>query len=241
MAYRGKWTYLAPPHSYARPLVRGLRSIGFRVVESKPPNTVNIVYAKGSMHGLIPLASLSRLRLCRGPMVYTLGETMSVIIVSMDRMGIEECRSIAVTGESRTSIMYLRLISREMGLNTRIIQYPPVEPRKLLERGDCALVIGDEALRARVRYNIVGDLGLLARNILGITPVYAVTASRWRCSKTLTRYKPISHPQDPTLTSRRTGIPLHEAEEYHRLIKLDYNRMVLEDTLEKLQRIMDRL
>ncbi|MEB3774643.1 MAG: hypothetical protein GSR86_06955 [Desulfurococcales archaeon] len=223
--------YLAPPHSYAAPMRRGLERLGFKVVTTTPPEAASLVSRSRGLTGLIPIALLDNLRHCPGPMVYSLGETMSVVIVSKEPLSLRDCRVIAVSGESRTSIIYLKLVSTRLGLGARILQHPSTSTKDLLGSGECALLLGDEALRARTRYYIVEDLGALVKRVLGINPVYAVTATRGRCNKLLEEYKPVPSDTDPIETSKRTGIPLEDAVKYHNTIKLDYNKEALEKAL----------
>jgi len=227
--------YLAPPHSYATPMKRGLERLGFKVIPATPPRAAILLSRHEGLTGLIPIALLGRLKQCPGPMVYSLGETMSVVIVSEKTLDLKDCKIIAVSGESRTSIIYLKLASAKLGLEARIIQYPSTSTQDLLGSSDCALLLGDEALRARTRYYIVEDLGALVKRVLGISPVYAVTASRRNCSRLLEKYRPVPSSTDPLETSRRTGIPLEDAVKYHNTIKLDYNRNVLDKALEVLK------
>ncbi len=217
--------YIAPPHSYARPMWRGLRRIGIQPIAMPPPLAAREIQSKPGTPGLAPIALSGMARICPGPMVYTRGEAMSVIIASRTVDRLDGCTGIMVSGESRTSVLYLKIILDRLGLKPRVDQAPYTSPRELLSRAPCALLLGDEALKARRQYRVVEDLGLLARKVLGVNPVFAATMihPRTRCPGRLSRYRPEPSPLDPAITSARTGMPLHEAERYHKAIRLDYN------------------
>lgn len=228
--------YIAPPHSYARPMWRGLKRIGIKPITMPPPLAAREIQARPGTPGLAPIALAGEARICPGPMVYTRGEAMSVIIASKTISSLEDCGIIAVSGESRTSILYLKIILNRLGAKLRVEHAPHTSARKLLARAPCALLLGDEALKARVAYKVVEDLGLLAKKVLDVNPVFAATMvhPEARCPGRLGKYRPQPSPVDPAKTSARTGIPIHEAERYHKTIRLDYNPAELAKALQVL-------
>ncbi len=228
--------YIAPPHSYARPLKRGLEAVGFKVEIQPPPEAYASIIRGRADAALVPLALAAGRRICRGPMVYTSGETMSVAIFSPKQVGLEGCRAIAVTRESRTSILYLKAALTRLGYRAKILQGGR-RAEDLLGLSDCIMLLGDEALRARTRLHVVEDLGALVKSTLGIDPVYAATIAPGACPERLSKYKPLPSSDDPLETSRATGIGIEEARRYHEIIKLDYNPAALERALHLILRI----
>jgi predicted solute-binding protein len=109
----------------------------------------------------------------------------------------------------------------------------------LLGSAPCALIIGDEALRALARgFHVVVDVGALARDVLGIHPVYAATVviEGRRCPSTLESPPwPRAERCDVEATARITGLPRSLAEKYHyTAIRLDYNPTALKRALQVL-------
>lgn len=235
--------YVAPGYQYAAPLRRWLVSRGFAVHVAPPPETLQLLKDGIANAGLAPLgliATNTELKTCPGPMVYSERETMSVLIVSRRPATLRECDIIAVTGETRTSMLYLRLVLRELGIQPRLLQLSTRNLWMLLRAAPCALVIGDEALYALAQgLNVVADMGVLVRDILGIAPVYAATAviEDKKCPESLAEPPwPRAQRRDVEATAIATGLPRRLADMYHRsLLRLDYNSAVLEAALRLLR------
>lgn len=222
--------YAAPQHRYAAPLRRWLLGRGYAVYIAAPPEAAELLRRGAADAGMAPLGLLASgegLRCCPGPMVYSKAETMSVAVFSRGPRRLGGCDRIAVTGETRTSILYLQLALENMGLRPRLLRLSATSAYRLLRAAPCALVIGDEALAARARgLHVVADLGELVRDVLGISPVYAATAvARGRGCPGVLGSPPWPRPGrgDAEATARVTGLPPREAERYHRLVRLDYN------------------
>ncbi len=231
-----------PVHVYALPLIGRLEELGFHVVQARPPDALELLRAGRVDAAIVPLASASGLTVCRGPMVWSRGETMSVAVYSRDHRSLDECRVVAVSGESRTSIAYLRLIAGAVGAGWRIVQARDcMSLGCLLEAGDCALLLGDEALRARRFLEPIADLGGLVRRVLGVDPVYAVTASLSPDSCPLGL--PVGEPRVEAVHAveacRRTGLPVGVVLEYFMRVNLSFNERVLHDALRVLGHVAD--
>ncbi|MFN3383992.1 MAG: menaquinone biosynthesis protein [Archaeoglobaceae archaeon] len=103
------------------------------------------------------------------------GEVYSVIVVSKKKK--LDDAPIAMTSQSMTSVNMMRIIKREKGLlNDLIVSNGKLE--EMLQSFDHALVIGDEAIKARMRYRVLMDLGEEWKDITGLPAVFGVAVSR---------------------------------------------------------------
>ena len=101
---------------------------------------------------------------------------LSVIVVSEGKMLDSEC--IAVTSQTTTSVNLLKIILREQGLKNEVVLVDESKASELLKRSTHALVIGDEAIKARRIYRVVMDLGEEWRELTGYPMVFGISASR---------------------------------------------------------------
>ncbi len=102
------------------------------------------------------------------------GEVLSVVVVSRkNRIG--DC--IAVTSETMTSINLLKIILKENNLNVKLIPASTNKAEELLKLADSALLIGDEAIKARMIYRVVMDLGEEWKDITGYPMVFGLSTS----------------------------------------------------------------
>ena len=227
----------APLHRYAAPLRRWLRWRGHVVVASRPPEALEMLLLGLVDAAVAPLAAVLRrtrsLRICSmAPMVYSVGETGSSILVSRGPRRLWECGSIAATWETVTSLAYLEASLERLGLRLRLHRVPGAYTwQPLLARAPCALLLGDEALRARSQgLSVVADTGLLLWETHRAPAVYAVTVARRGepCPEGLRGPPwPRATMGDAVATARETGLSPGEALEYHRRIRLDYNASAL--------------
>lgn len=103
------------------------------------------------------------------------GEVYSVIVVSKKKR--LDDSPIAITSQSMTSASMMRIIKREKGLvNDLVVVNGGVE--SMLRDFDHALIIGDEAIRARMRYRVVMDLGEEWKEITGLPAVFGVAVAK---------------------------------------------------------------
>ncbi|GBF08376.1 hypothetical protein apy_01010 [Aeropyrum pernix] len=222
-----------PRHSYALPLIDEALSRGLAVVELQPPEAYDALVEGRVRAALIPLALARGAKICPGPMVWSLSATMSVAIYSFSAGRLDDCAAVAVSGESRTSLVYLREVREKLRAPWSIVQAERgcVTLECLLSRADCALLLGDEALRARTRLPPIEDLGSLVKRVLGISPVYAVTASIEECPPGLPRGEPAVRRRHIEELCRRTGLGLRDALMYYTVLNLSYSPEHLENAL----------
>jgi len=102
---------------------------------------------------------------------------LSVILVSNGKLLDEDNQSIAVTNQTVTSLNLLKIILRERGRKNRIVVLDGYKTSELLKCCDHALVIGDEAIKARMQYNVVMDLGEAWQDLTGYPMVFGISAS----------------------------------------------------------------
>lgn len=100
---------------------------------------------------------------------------LSVVVVSKRKTLDDGC--IAVTNETMTSVNLLRIILKEKGMENRVVMLDKSNACELLKRCDHALVIGDEAIKARMLYRVVMDLGEEWYELTGYPMVFGVSAS----------------------------------------------------------------
>ncbi len=103
------------------------------------------------------------------------GRVLSVIVISKKKTLDDGC--IAVTNETMTSVNLLRLILKERGMKNRIVLMDKNNACDLLKYCDHALVIGDEAIKARMQNRVVMDLGEEWYELTGYPMVFGVSAS----------------------------------------------------------------
>ena len=102
---------------------------------------------------------------------------LSVVLVSKGKMRDVDDGCIAVTNQTVTSLNLLKIILRERGLKNRIVLIDEGKTNELLKCGPYALVIGDEAIKARMTHNVVMDLGEEWRELTGYPMVFGISAS----------------------------------------------------------------
>jgi chorismate dehydratase len=103
------------------------------------------------------------------------GEVYSVIVVSRKKR--LDDSPIAITGNSLTSANMMRIIKAEKGLiNKLVVLNGKVD--EMLRDFDHALIIGDEAIKARMIYRVIMDLGEEWKELTGLPAVFGVSVSR---------------------------------------------------------------
>ncbi|KUO91890.1 MAG: hypothetical protein RXQ96_07785 [Thermocladium sp.] len=224
--------YVVPPYRYAAPLIRSLRDAGITILTALPPDAYSMIRRGEADAGLVPIRMLidGELMPVPGPMVYSHDETMSVLVVSHERLNLHECRSVVASPESRSAITYLLIAIRKLGLEVKFMVGSSPRASDLLSIAPCALVLGDEALRARRFFNIVIDVGALVKNSLGISPVYAATGALPSKAESISldHIEPRFDPYDAIETARVTGLSIEESRRYHEsIIKLKYDERLL--------------
>jgi chorismate dehydratase len=149
----------------------------YEIVDAPPRKMEEMMRAGGLHYAPIPSFSflssedLRRYRFC----VASEGEVYSVIVVSRKKR--LDDAPIAVTTHSRTSINLLRIILKEKGMINKVV---PVNgtATEMLKDFDHALVIGDEAIKARMLFRVVMDLGEEWKELTDLPMVFGVSASK---------------------------------------------------------------
>ena len=101
-------------------------------------------------------------------------KVLSVLVVSN---GKSLDNKIAVTNETMTSINLLKIILKEKGLDCKLIPVNDNRASSLLKHCGSALVIGDEAIKARMIYRVVMDLGEEWFDLTGYPMVFGISSS----------------------------------------------------------------
>ena len=102
---------------------------------------------------------------------------LSVILVSEEKMLDGGC--IAVTNQTLTSVNLLKIILSERGRKNKVVRVDESKASELLKHCTYALVIGDEAIKARMKYRVVMDLGEEWRDLMGYPMVFGIAVS-WK-------------------------------------------------------------
>lgn len=152
------------------------RDCKYEIVEGTPRKLAELFEKKEICYAPIPSYELIKKgyepkKFC----VASNGEVYSVIVVSK-RKRLDDS-PIAITSQSLTSVNMMRIIKREKGLvNDLVVVNGKLE--EILQSFDHALVIGDEAIKARMRYRVLMDLGEEWKEITGLPAVFGVAVSR---------------------------------------------------------------
>ena len=103
------------------------------------------------------------------------GEVFSVVVVSR-RKRLDDS-PIAVTSKSMTSSKMMEIIKKERGMINRLVTVDG-DFMEVLRDFDHALVIGDEAIKARMVFRVVMDMGEEWKEITGLPAVFGIATSR---------------------------------------------------------------
>ncbi len=151
---------------------------GTEVIEASPRNLATM-FEKGEID-FAPVPSFYYLKNKNKLRSYEFcvaskNSVLSVIVVSREKKLDNQC--IAVTNQTSTSINLLKIILRERGLKNEVVPVDESKASELLKRCPHALVIGDEALKARMEYSVVMDLGEEWRDLTGYPMVFGIATS----------------------------------------------------------------
>ncbi len=146
------------------------------VVETSPKEMINLLETK--MLDYAPIPSFYYLKNKHRLNRYTFciasdGKVYSVIVVSKSG----DLSRIAITNETTTSVNLLRILLAEKNLNCKLIPINASSAEELLKHCDSALVIGDEAIKARKKFRVVMDLGEEWKDLTGYPMVFGISAS----------------------------------------------------------------
>jgi chorismate dehydratase len=109
----------------------------------------------------------------------SLGQVRSVLLFSKKPIGKLNGKAVALSTRSATSVVLLKVLLKEMfKVRPKYYQCRPGFP-EVLKEADAALIIGDEALSAKVRADLYQyDLGSLWQEWTGYPVVFVVWAVR---------------------------------------------------------------
>ncbi len=102
-------------------------------------------------------------------------KVLSVVVVSKEK-GLDD-GSIAVTPDTMTSVNLLKIILEEKGMKNKLVPVKTSKAVDMLKICDHALVIGDEAIKARMIYRVVMDLGEEWYELTSLPMVFGISAS----------------------------------------------------------------
>ncbi len=151
---------------------------GFEIVETTPREMAAKLLNGEIDYAPVPsLFYLSNKKLLRhyNFCVASEGRVLSVIVVTK-RKKLDD-GSIAVTPDSITSVNLLRILLEEKGMKNRFVPVETSSAVKMLKICDHALVIGDEAIKARMIYRTVMDLGEEWYELTSLPMVFGLSAS----------------------------------------------------------------
>jgi len=111
--------------------------------------------------------------------------TKSVLICSNGKMELSdfEGKTLCIPETTASSATLIKIILWIKGINVNIRQCPGTDIDRMLEQGDAALLIGDSAIHAIGKYQIVADLGNVWKNLTGKKMVYALWVVRENFAK----------------------------------------------------------
>lgn len=106
--------------------------------------------------------------------------TKSVLICTNGNLELSDLggRMLCIPETTASSAALLRIILWLKGIEVRIKQCPGNEIEQMLNHGDAALLIGDNAIHAIGKYRIIADLGNEWKKLTGKKMVYALWVAR---------------------------------------------------------------
>ncbi len=158
-----------------------LEHSGVRVIEASPKELVEMFEKREIDFAPVPssyyIKNKDKLRIydfC----IAARNSVLSVVVVSNGKMLDDDNGRIAVTNQTVTSLNLLKIILQECGMRNGVVPVNVGKASELLKHGTYALVIGDEAIKARVAYRVVMDLGEKWRELTGYPMVFGISASQ---------------------------------------------------------------
>ncbi|MCD6295372.1 MAG: menaquinone biosynthesis protein [Deltaproteobacteria bacterium] len=152
---------------------------GFPIIEA-PPARLAAMFGRGeidfapvpSFYYLKNKGSLRTYDFC----VAAKDKVLSVLVVSKKEQ--LENGSIAITNQTMTSLNLLKIILIERKMKNSLVPVNESGASDLLKHSSHALVIGDEAIKARRTCNVVMDLGEEWHRLTGCSMVFGISVSR---------------------------------------------------------------
>jgi chorismate dehydratase len=150
----------------------------YDVIEASPKDMSDMLTRGEIVYAPIPLYfylknrdSLRNYDFC----VASRNKVLSVVVITKKRE--IDSSAIAVTNQSLTSLNLLRIILAEKGLDNKIKPLNSGSAWELLRDYDHALVIGDEAIKARMAFKVSMDLGEEWFELTNLPMVFGLSAS----------------------------------------------------------------
>ena len=111
--------------------------------------------------------------------------TKSVLICSNGKMDLAdfEGKTLCIPETTASSATLIKIILWRKGINANIRQCNGTDIDSMLKQGDAALLIGDSALHAIGKYQIIADMGNEWKNLTGKKMVYALWVVREKFAK----------------------------------------------------------
>ena len=239
--------YVIQPYAHLQPLLRKARRLGLHLVYAAPRDTPALIEMLGDGYcGLTPLPLILRysLEVYTGPMVWTGHCSPSLVVITPEGLEPCECRTLIVSEESISTRTYASLLAERCGFSIETRAIDAETAIKLAEAGVCALLIGDEGIRAwiasqgkRVK---LSEFSALASSILGMEGfAFAATAGPG-CRRIkevlegLSRIRPSMI--DALRIARLLRIPIPLAARYLKCTRLEFNQLILLDSLHLLSK-----
>ncbi len=154
---------------------------GVRVIEASPKELAGMFERREIDFAPVPssyyIKNIDKLRsyeFC----IAARNSVLSVVVVSNGKTLDDDNGRIAVTNQTVTSLNLLKIILHECGMRNGVTPVNASKASELLKHGTYALVIGDEAIKARAAYSVVMDLGEKWRELTGYPMVFGISASQ---------------------------------------------------------------
>jgi len=154
------------------------RNSDLEIIEANPKQMTSLLY-NGKIH-YAPIPSYFFIKNKRELRNYEFciaskERVLSVVVVSKDKT--LDSSPIAVTVDTLTSVNLLKIIMKENGMSNKLVFAESGKVNDLLAICKHALVIGDEAIKARMVYRVVMDLGEEWYELTGLPMVFGISSS----------------------------------------------------------------
>ena len=147
------------------------------IITTSPKKMINLLESNRIDYAPIPSFyylknkdRLKRYKFC----IASDGRVYSVIVVSKNgKLG----ERIGISCETTTSVNLLKIVLSEKNLNCRLIPTGTSRAEDILKECESALVIGDSAIDAMSKFDVVMDLGEEWKDLTGYPMVFGISSS----------------------------------------------------------------
>ncbi len=147
------------------------------IITTSPKEMINLLESNRIDYAPIPsfyyLKNKDRLRRYKF-CIASDGRVYSVIVVSRDGKLSER---VGISCETTTSVNLLKIILSEKNLNCKLIPTYANRAEDILKECESALVIGDSAIDAMNKFDVVMDLGEEWKDLTGYPMVFGISSS----------------------------------------------------------------